>query len=81
MQTLKNRISTALGLLVATMALSACQTGNLTPDQWNARTNALSAFSNSAYQFTESQRPVHIQGAPQKQRIVCTDTQCFVVNQ
>jgi hypothetical protein len=81
-RSLKNHVLRAAALLLATVALSACQTGQMTPDQWNARTNALSAFSNATYQFSEAQRPVHIPGAPQKQKqIVCNGQQCFLIEQ
>jgi hypothetical protein len=66
--------------LVLGLVLQACQTtGNLTPDQWNARTNAINAFTNSVNAYTASQRPVYGQPtqyrAPAQQNVFQTPYQ------
>lgn len=53
-------ITRALALMVLGLGLQACQTTRpLTADEWNARTNAVQAFTNSVNAYTASQRPVY----------------------
>lgn len=54
----------ALLLAIMGLALQGCQTYQLTPEQWNARTNAVNAFSNSAYLYQQSQRPTYGPATP-----------------
>lgn len=50
----------AVALMVLGLGLQACQTTRpLTADEWNARTNAVQAFTNSVNAYTASQRPVY----------------------
>ena len=51
----------ALSICLVALFTQACQTTPLTPDEWNAQTNAVNAFSNSAYLYGQSQRPTYRQ--------------------
>lgn len=53
-------------------ALQGCQTGPrryLTADEWNARTNAINAFSGAASAFSASQVPTYGGAAPMRPQV------------
>lgn len=58
----------ALSIGLVALFSQACQTPYLTPDQWNARTNAVNAFSNAAANYSQSQRPTYAPTQPQQYR-------------
>ena len=49
----------ALSIVLVGLGLQACQMSPtyLTPDQWNARTNAVNAFTNAVQAHNQGQRP------------------------
>lgn len=65
-----NYLLKALSIVLASTLIQACQTGQyrrLSPDEWNAQTNAVNAFSESAYRYGQSQRPTYRQNYQQPQ--------------
>lgn len=56
----------ALSVLLVSTLLQACQTSPtyLTPDQWNARTNAVNAFTQAVQAHNQGQRPTYGPATP-----------------
>lgn len=54
----------AVSIGLVALLSQGCQTPYLTPEQWNARTNAVNAFSNSAYMYQQAQRPTYAPATP-----------------